>query len=190
MEMDVIEKDAYMIFGLLWILFGVLIFCCFTLLFHHCVPASANHTTRQAWKWKNIATSCTHALITGLGAFLVMYLKPEIAEDLISTYSTPAHALVAISVGYFIVDSVDMYVNNKGRASYELLVHHVFVILCFGLTVVVGYYLGYAIVALICEVNSFFLHIRQLMLIQGVPKETSCYRLNSLINIGSFPLVM
>ena len=45
-------------------------------------------------------------------------------------------------------------------------------------------YVGYAVVALTAEVNSIFLHTRQLMLLVKVDKLNSMYRLNSLINIG------
>lgn len=38
--------------------------------------------------------------------------------------------------------------------------------------------------ALLVEVNSIFLHTRQLLIIQGAPRQHSFYRLNSLLNIG------
>lgn len=44
----------------------------------------------------------------------------------------------------------------------------------------------YAMVALFVEVNSIFLHIRQLFNITGVDKEEPMYRLNSILNIGTF----
>lgn len=44
----------------------------------------------------------------------------------------------------------------------------------------------YAVVALFVEVNSVFLHTRQLFIITGVNKKEPKYRLNSMINIGTF----
>lgn len=41
-------------------------------------------------------------------------------------------------------------------------------------------------VALFVEVNSIFLHTRQLLNIMGVSKKEPKYRLNSMINIGTF----
>ncbi|XP_037091717.1 TLC domain-containing protein 2-like isoform X2 [Pollicipes pollicipes] len=60
------------------------------------------------------------------------------------------------------------------------------VILCFGLAVVTRLYLGYAVVALVVEVNSVLLHVRQMLIVQGVAKHNKWYRLNSLINVATF----
>nr|CAD7407921.1 unnamed protein product [Timema poppensis] len=87
---------------------------------------------------------------------------------------------------YFVYDLMDMMINHRKRSSYELMVHHVVVIICFGLSVMTRYYLGYGLMALLVEVNSIFLHIRQLMLIQSLRKSHILYRLNSLLTIGTF----
>ena len=57
-------------------------------------------------------------------------------------------------------------------------------ILCFGLAELTRLYVGYAVVALLVEVNSVFLHTRQLLIIQGFSRAHSSYRLNSLVNVG------
>ena len=57
-------------------------------------------------------------------------------------------------------------------------------ILCFGLAELTRLYVGYAVVALLVEVNSVFLHTRQLFIIQGFSRQHSVYRLNSLVNVG------
>jgi len=108
------------------------------------------------------------------------------AEDLISTYSNSAHLLVSISVGYFIYDFMDMAFYHRKRSSYELMIHHICVISCFGLSEMTRQYVGYATCALLVEVNSVFLHLRQLLIIQGFSRLNSTYRLNSLFNIGTF----
>ena len=46
-------------------------------------------------------------------------------------------------------------------------------------------YIGYAVGALLVEVNSVFLHLRQLLIIQGVSRTSATYRLTSLLNIGN-----
>ena len=40
---------------------------------------------------------------------------------------------LAFSVGYFIYDAVDMYVNNPKTSTYQLLGHHFCVIVCFAI---------------------------------------------------------
>ena len=37
------------------------------------VPASASNTKQQRWKWRNVATSFIHSLITGLWALAAFY---------------------------------------------------------------------------------------------------------------------
>ncbi|KAK4297748.1 hypothetical protein Pmani_029866 [Petrolisthes manimaculis] len=143
-------------------------------------------TTAQTWKWKNTAVSLTHSLITGPWSLYCFYEHPKLGEDLINTYTSSSHMLVAFSVGYFIHDFLDMALWHRKRSSYELMGHHACVISCFGLAVWSTMYIGYAVVALFVEVNSIFLHIRQLFNITGMNKNEPEYRLNSMVNIGTF----
>ncbi|XP_035288900.1 TLC domain-containing protein 2-like [Anguilla rostrata] len=140
---------------------------------------------RNAWKWRNIATSFVHSLITGIWAVLCFYLHPQMAEDLISTHSVFSHALVSVSIGYFIHDFSDMVLNQKISQSWELLFHHSVVISCFGLSALSRRYLGFAAVALLVELNSVFLHLRQMLRMAGGAKTTP-YRVNSMVNLGTY----
>ena len=47
-------------------------------------------------------------------------------------------------------------------------------------------YVGYSVVALVVEINSVFLHSRQLLQILNVAKNDSLYRINSLLNMGKY----
>ncbi|XP_008946981.1 PREDICTED: TLC domain-containing protein 2, partial [Merops nubicus] len=112
-------------------------------------------------------------------------LYPELSEDLVGTHPPGAHSLVAISVGYFLEDFVDMLCNQKLHQSWELLFHHSVVIICFGIAVVLHQYVGFALVALLVEINSIFLHLRQILLMANLA-HTTCYRLNSSLNLGTY----
>lgn len=74
--------------------------------------------------------------------------------------------------------------NQRRRSTYELLLHHILVTLCFGVSMVTRYYQGYSLVALLIEINSVFLHIRQLLIIQSWRKDGIAYRVNSYLNLG------
>uniref|UniRef100_A0A8B9QGQ4 TLC domain containing 2 n=1 Tax=Apteryx owenii TaxID=8824 RepID=A0A8B9QGQ4_APTOW len=87
--------------------------------------------------------------------------------------------------GYFLEDFVDMLCNQKLQQSWELLFHHSVVIICFGIAVVLHQYVGFALVALLVEINSIFLHLRQILLMANLV-HTTCYRLNSIINLGTY----
>ncbi|XP_009991615.1 PREDICTED: TLC domain-containing protein 2 [Chaetura pelagica] len=113
------------------------------------------------------------------------FLHPELSEDLVDTHPPGAHSLVAVSVGYFLEDFVDMLCNQELRQSWELLFHHSVVIVCFGIAVLLHQYVGFALVALLIEINSIFLHVRQILLMANLV-HTRCYRLNSLLNLGTY----
>lgn len=146
------------------------------------VPESAH---RNAWKWRNIATSFGHSLVTAIWAVVCFFLHPQMAEDLIETFSVFSHALVSFSIGYFIYDFIDMVLHQKLSLSWELLFHHTVVIVCFGLSVVSFKYVGFAVVALLVEINSIFLHLRQLLRMANISVGT-VYRVNSIINLGTY----
>ncbi|KAM4797448.1 TLC domain-containing protein 2 [Rhinophrynus dorsalis] len=148
------------------------------------IPAPSS-ALRNPWKWRNIWTSFVHSLLTGSWALLGFYLHPEMAEDLISTHSRFSHSLVAVSIGYFIHDFLDMLKNQKIHQSWELLFHHTVVVTCFGISLLLHRYVGFAVVALLVEINSIFLHLRQILLMANLLK-TTFYRLNSLLNLGTY----
>merc|ERR1712063_47288 len=154
------------IYAPLWSTASICFFAGTNVLLKQVTPISARTNHTQSWKWRNIATSFIHSFLTGVWALLSFYWHPKLAEDLIGTCSVSSVLLVSVSVGYFI--------------------HDFFVITCFGLAELTHRYVGYAVVALLVEVNSVFLHLRQLMIIQGVSRQHPIYRLNSLFNIGTF----
>ncbi|XP_034557282.1 TLC domain-containing protein 2 [Notolabrus celidotus] len=146
------------------------------------MPESAR---RNAWKWRNTATSFVHSLITAIWGLLCFFRHPEMAEDLIETFSVFSHALVSFSIGYFIYDFIDMGLNQKLNKNWELLFHHLVVINCFGLSVLSYRYVGFSVVALLVEVNSVFLHLRQMLRMANIATGT-LYRVNSMINLGTY----
>ncbi|XP_032364616.1 TLC domain-containing protein 2 isoform X2 [Etheostoma spectabile] len=140
---------------------------------------------RNAWKWRNISTSFMHSFITAIWAVLCFFLHPQMAEDLIETHSVFSHALVSFSIGYFINDFLDMVVYQKLSQSWELLFHHIVVVTCFGLSALTCRYVGFAVVALLVEINSVFLHLRQMLRMASNATGT-LYRINSIINLGTY----
>ncbi|XP_053130879.1 TLC domain-containing protein 2 [Hemicordylus capensis] len=140
---------------------------------------------RNRWKWRNIWTSFAHSLLSGSWALLGFYLHPQMAEDLIDSHLPGAHRLLGVSLGYFLQDFLDMICNQKLHQCWELLFHHSVVIVCFGIAFVAHRYVGFAMVALLVEINSVFLHLRTILLMAGLAHTTG-YRLNSLLNLGTY----
>ncbi|XP_076452226.1 TLC domain-containing protein 2-like [Babylonia areolata] len=149
-------------------------------------PSQVARSPAQSWRWKNISVSFLHASISGPLAVVCFWETPLMAEDLISTFSWFSYALISMSVGYFVYDILDMIVCERTRQSWELVGHHIVIIMCFMVAVVKRMYVGYAVVGLVVELNSMFLHLRQLMQICSLSRSGSSYRLNSLINLATF----
>ncbi|XP_042298456.1 TLC domain-containing protein 2 [Sceloporus undulatus] len=145
-------------------------------------PPSAQ---RNPWKWRNIWTSLAHSLLSGASALLGFWMHPQMAQDLIESHPPASHRLLGISLGYFLQDFLDMANNQKLHQCWELLFHHLVVIVCFGFAFLAHRYVGFAMVALLVEINSVFLHLRTILLMAGQAQTTS-YRLTSLVNLGTY----
>ncbi|XP_063002646.1 TLC domain-containing protein 2 [Elgaria multicarinata webbii] len=145
-------------------------------------PPSAQ---RNRWKWRNIWTSFAHSLLSGSGALLGFCFTPRMAEDLLGAHWPAAHRLLGVSLGYFLQDFFDMLCHQKLHQCWELLFHHSVVIACFGFAFLVHRFVGFAMVALLVEINSIFLHLRTILLMAGLAR-TASYRLTSLLNLGTY----
>ena len=111
---------------------------------------------------------------------------PGLKEDLQWHTSQSSHSLVCFSIGYFLYDAADMIVNHRKRSTYELLLHHCLVILCYSVAVLSNQFVAFVALSLFVEINSVFLHGRQLLIITSEPRNTGRYRVNALLNITTF----
>ena len=116
----------------------------------------------------------------------VCFQDPHLKDDLQRHYTSSMHSLVSFSIGYFVYDAVDMLANHRKRSTYELLLHHGLVILCYSVAVVSRQFVGFVAMSLVVEVNSVFLHARQMFIITSEPRNSLRYKLNSLLNIITF----
>uniref|UniRef100_A0A8C5T8T6 TLC domain containing 2 n=1 Tax=Malurus cyaneus samueli TaxID=2593467 RepID=A0A8C5T8T6_9PASS len=131
-------------------------------------PPSAR---RNRWKWRNIWTSLAHSVLSGGGALSPFLSIHCVWKNLLghSGLHSPGHKTVA---------------SNQPPGSASLLPPPQ-VIVCFGIAVLLHQYVGFALVALLVEINSIFLHVRQILLMANLV-HTTCYRLNSIINMGTY----
>ena len=79
-----------------------------------------------------------------------------------------------------------MILNHRKRSTYELLLHHSLVILCYSVAVISKQFVAFVALSLVVEINSVFLHARQLLIITNEPKKSPRYKVNALLNIGTF----
>lgn len=145
------------------------------------LPASV----QQTWRWFNVWISWIHALIITSGCIHCLINDPKLLRSLTHYDVDLAYTLVQISVGYFLYDAIDVAVSLPIKQSGILLCHHVVVLTCFTIVVKTGSHVPIAIVCLLVEINSVFLHARQLLRISKM-QDTYIYTVNKIANIITF----
>ena len=90
----------------IYILSGLILFTLVNYATRWSIPRTVVETKRRnpvevRWKWRNVLTSFIHSSITGIWAPLAFYSQPSLGADMIHAYSTSAHALISVSIGYF-----------------------------------------------------------------------------------------
>ncbi|XP_076836513.1 TLC domain-containing protein 1 [Brachyhypopomus gauderio] len=148
-------------------------------------PAAVDSPWKN-WKWQNLSVSMAHSLLTGTWAILCVFQYPVILNDIYSFYTPLSYLLVVISTGYFIQDAGDIIFSGYTRESWEFLLHHVLVISAFLYTVLTKRYTAGAVIALFVEVNSVFLHLRLILKLAGVAKDSLIYSINKLLNFTTY----
>uniref|UniRef100_H2ZDG0 TLC domain-containing protein n=1 Tax=Ciona savignyi TaxID=51511 RepID=H2ZDG0_CIOSA len=160
-----------------------------SMLFIKYLPVSKHATAvGKQFRWYNISVSLLHSLISSIGALYCFYLDPDLTTDIINRYTPEAHLIACFSTGYFIHDFFEAIQRKKISVTWEIIIHHTVVVICFGISVFTHKYVGYVIVALLCEINSVFLHIRQILNLCGTCQTTGVYRFNGILNITSYVL--
>ncbi|XP_061683721.1 TLC domain-containing protein 1 [Syngnathoides biaculeatus] len=148
-------------------------------------PAVVLRDELRAWKWRNLSVSVVHSLVTGTWAVSSVLIWPETLRDLHSHHTPLSYLLLCISTGYFVQDAADIILTGHGKGSWEFLVHHVPVILCFAYALHTQLYVAATVVALLVEVNSVTLHLRLMLKLVGATS-SAAYRVNKVVNVGTF----
>ncbi|XP_076472995.1 TLC domain-containing protein 2-like [Babylonia areolata] len=138
------------------------------------------------WKWRNLTISYLHALACVVWTVASFVIYPELMTDLQHFKSHLVVCLVIFSTGYFLYDFLDLVLNGKMFAMWEVQLHHIAVGVMFFYNLVRCEWVGFNVVALLVEVNSFFLHQRKLLQMLGVPYDSRLYRVTVFLNLSTF----
>ncbi|CAK8674014.1 unnamed protein product [Clavelina lepadiformis] len=139
-------------------------------------------------RWFNITVSLTHSCLASMGCLFCFYLDSSLASKMRDGHSFTAVVVTYVSLGYFVHDLVHAIFYRKLSSAWEIIIHHIVVIVSFGVAVILDVYVNFVIVSLLCEISSIFLHIRQLFNLGGIPPTSFVYRMNSLVNIVMYVL--
>lgn len=146
------------------------------------------HSDVDPWRWKNLFISWFHALIVGTWDILCLVLYTELLDDLVDYNNYFIYLMIPFSTGYFVYDSIDMILNNMLLKNWELTLHHISVISMFWYNFHARICIGYNVVALMAEINSFFLHTRKLLQMCQVSFHSRLYKGVSYLNLITFVL--
>ena len=108
-------------------------------------------------------------------------------DDPIIIFTNSSKAMVCFSIGYFLFDTCNM-ISNGTRKWMEIIVHHGFAILVFGLSITYNKFIAYAAFCLIVEINTVFLHGRTLLLLSNESKTSLRFKMITFINFMTFIL--
>jgi len=136
----------------------------------------------------NILASLVHSAISSIGCVYCFSIDPDLASKIASSHSGFAMLLSCFSLGYFMHDFIHFARHYSPFSNGGIVIHHLVVVFCFGLAVVQELFVNFVIVALLCEINSVFLHLRQLLHMAEFSHKSPAYRLNSLVNILTYVL--
>ncbi|EFP03056.1 hypothetical protein GCK72_002017 [Caenorhabditis remanei] len=107
--------------------------------------------------------SFTHALVSALGCIFSLLTDINYIREPYDYHKANAEYVFLFSMGYFIYDLLDMYIHGELESSKEYLIHHSLVITAFSIILLSGRLFGLAMIALLVEVQTVFLHLRTMV---------------------------
>uniref|UniRef100_A0A914UQ17 TLC domain-containing protein n=1 Tax=Plectus sambesii TaxID=2011161 RepID=A0A914UQ17_9BILA len=117
--------------------------------------------------------SFTHAFVTGCGSLLAFYLYPQLAQDAYGYTCDYVRVLACFSMGYFVHDISDMIIYGEAPTSKEYILHHSLALGGFIGILSSGCLFGLAMIGLLAEVHTIFLHVRTMMRVNGLNRGNS-----------------
>uniref|UniRef100_A0A1I7XHD4 TLC domain-containing protein n=1 Tax=Heterorhabditis bacteriophora TaxID=37862 RepID=A0A1I7XHD4_HETBA len=117
--------------------------------------------------------SITHATISALGCLMSLLLDSNYVKEPYGYRTESAQFVFLFSMGYFIYDLIDMYIHGEASNSKEYVIHHSLVIIAFSIILWTEKLFGFAMIGLLVEVQTIFLHLRTMFRLAGYSKRGS-----------------
>ena len=137
--------------------------------------------------WFNTLVSMIHSKIVTIFFVFCFYADPSLWLKMIQEENSwLPRTTAAISIGYFVYDFFDLLQHHTLVNQWPVLAHHVIVVSEF---IVFGWYYKWyncLVVALTCEANTIFLHLRKLFRLAKISQNWSFYTLNKHVNSFTF----
>ena len=154
----------------------------------HCSIIPSSVTKKKEGLWYNTFVSLVNSLILSGATLYCFYVEPLRIVDLAATETNVfARQIPLFCIGYFVYDAIHSAVYLTSDKTKPICLHHALVLVCYLVGMLVDYY-NYITVSLLYEINTVFLHIRQLCNVAGVSRDNFFYRLNRVLNFVTFIL--
>ena len=179
--------DSFFLYSLLTVVGSAFFFAGLSRLLakNNCIGAKVQ--SYRIATWYNILTSLIHSIVSSMLCFVCFYVEPSLLFNLGSNNTEPiARFTTNVSVGYFVYDFIENIKRFDITLQWPVLIHHVIIVLEY---TSIGWYLGlynYVTVSLFSEINSVFLHLRQLFHFSKMDQTRLMYKLNKHMNIFTF----
>jgi hypothetical protein len=139
-------------------------------------------------EWVNYVVSYSYILL--VSAAVVAIAASEgvtfLSDGLVARESDTCRGVLVMSLGYFAWDTIDM--ARGSSLDWQMAVHHGVILSVYSCSIFFDVYQCYTVTGLICETNTVFLHLRKLMQLAEVDRESSLYKANlGLLLLGFIP---
>jgi len=142
----------------------------------------------RVFRWRNLVISFIHSTITGSWslACVILFGKLMLA-DMVVYVNWPMYAMCCFATGYFIYDTLDIVIARRMMEKWEILLHHFSVLTIAAYVITYAECVGYQTVGMLVEVNTVFLHRRQLFqLADKASRADRLVRANIYANLFTF----
>jgi len=152
---------------------------------NNCISSRVQSHKRSVWF--NTLISMVHSTVATVLCVMCFYDNTFLWMEMMKNEtSTILRITTAISIGYFVYDFFDILHNLKFAIQWPVLAHHIIVVTEF---IVLGWVFSWyncLIVALSCEANTVFLHLRQLFRLANVSYDWHLYKINKHVNLITY----
>jgi len=147
------------------------------------VPETSKSSYFRRNKYLNILVSFTHSVLSSLACIYCYLTNDLLFTSPLHGHTPPTKTLVSFSWGYFLHDLTHI-VSTQG-ITQGIVLHHLVILMCHGMALCLDKFVNFACVSLFCEINSVFLHLRQIMKMRSL-KHGLQFEAVKFLNIFTF----
>jgi len=141
----------------------------------------------RKFRYRNLTISFSHAVITGCWSLICVVLYGKLMrEDMVAFVNWPTYGLCCFTTGYFLYDVMDIVMAKRIMEKWDILLHHMTILISASYVVTYASCVGYQAFGMLVELNTIFLHRRQMFQLAGIDRADPLVRRNTFFNLTTF----